>query len=717
MTMSHPQPHLFVHAQLMIGSATLIISLIHLFLGFRGIRRSLNIPFALASLLATAEAFTGPGRYLSLTVEDAVHWSKLSWGAEILFGVALVWFARAFAGIRDRRIPLLISSAALVPLIVNWWLPYGFRFRSMPALKSFRLPWGDEITALVGDTAAWLVFLNLLVLCMAVYLGAAGVRLWRTEGARNQALLFTVGVAPFLLLAAPHGFAVISGWVRPPVFYVFGFFCVVLTMSYGLIQNIVRSFELDREVDVKERRWRTLLDNFSLLALGCNREGLIEYVNPFLVRTTGFGEADLLGRPWNVLFPTAELPTLREVFRAAMKGEARPYLQTGVVTRSDGQRQVIWSTILLHGTDNRIEGTLSVGSDITERVQAELARDQASAQLAAMKERLEQENQYLKLEYLEPIEKTEIIGESDAIRYVLHKISQVAATDVTVLIEGETGVGKELVARAIHKGSPRSKMPFIRVNCAALPSTLIDSELFGHEKGAFTGADRARQGRFELADGGSLFLDEIGELPLDVQSKLLRVLQEDEFDRVGGTKTLKANVRLITATNRSLRKEVDAGRFREDLYYRILGFPITVPPLRERRSDIPVLIECFTQRLSRKHGRSITEIPVRVVRQLTDCDWRGNVRELETVIERAVITSRGQTLSLPQDFSLPRETAAHVSNMLPLTLEDMERNHIVQVLQQTRGRISGEGGAAQLLGINPSTLRSRMVKLGIHKPG
>ncbi len=255
------------------------------------------------------------------------------------------------------------------------------------------------------------------------------------------------------------------------------------------------------------------------------------------------------------------------------------------------------------------------------------------------------------------------------------------------------------------------------MNCAALPTTLIDTELFGHEKGSFTGADRSRQGRFELAEGGTLFLDEIAELPMEVQSKLLRVLQEGEFDRVGGTKTRKANVRLITATNRNLRKEVEAGRFREDLYFRILGFPISVPPLRDRRSDIPALIEHFTQQLSCKHGRPITEIPNKVVRRLTECEWRGNVRELENVIERAVITSRGQTLSLPEDFSIPHKTVAQASDQPPLTLEEMERSHIRQVLLQTGGRVSGETGAAQLLGINPSTLRSRMAKLGIHKSG
>ena len=413
----------------------------------------------------------------------------------------------------------------------------------------------------------------------------------------------TIALTPLFLVVYPHGLMVNRGWIKPPTYYAFGFLAAVGVMSFGLLADAIRSRSLADEVMSKERRWRSLLDSFSLLAIGCNREGLIEYVNPFLLRTTGFGQAELLGRPWSVLFPPAELPALEAVFQAGIAGDPKPYLQTGLVTRSGESRQAIWSTILLYGPDNRIEGTLSVGSDITDRVQAEHSRDLAIQELAALKERLEEENHYLKLEYLQPIEKTDLIGESDAIRYVLHKISQAAPAEVTVLIEGETGVGKELVARAIHKGSPRSRMPFIRVNCAALPATLIESELFGHEKGSFTGADRNRQGRFELAEGGTLFLDEIGELPLDVQAKLLRVLQEGEFDRVGGTKTRKANVRLIAATNRNLRRDVTAGRFREDLYFRLFVFPITVPPLRDRRGDIPLLIEYFTHQLSGKHGR------------------------------------------------------------------------------------------------------------------
>jgi len=296
---------------------------------------------------------------------------------------------------------------------------------------------------------------------------------------------------------------------------------------------------------------------------------------------------------------------------------------------------------------------------------------------------------------------------------VLQKIKQVAPTDATVLIEGETGVGKELVARALHEDSQRARYPFVRVNCAALAPTLIESELFGHEKGAFTGADRLRKGRFELAEGGTLFLDEIGELSLELQSKLLRVLQGGEYERVGGSDTRKANVRIVAATNRQLQREIAARRFREDLFYRLQIYPISIPPLRERREDIPLLVEHFARRLTGKHGKTIDEIPGHVMRRLADWDWPGNVRELENVIERAVIITRGRVLAFPGEFAVAHKIT-ELSVMPNLTtMSEMERKHIIRVLDHTHGRIAGEGGAAEILGLHPNTLRSRMAKLRI----
>lgn len=346
---------------------------------------------------------------------------------------------------------------------------------------------------------------------------------------------------------------------------------------------------------------------------------------------------------------------------------------------------------------------------------AEHARDEAVKELLDLKCRLETENTCLKLDMEETADDTDIIGQSDAIRYVLYKIKQVAPTDATVLIEGETGVGKELVARALHEDSQRARYPFVRVNCAALAPTLIESELFGHERGAFTGADRSRKGRFELAEGGTLFLDEIGELSVELQSKLLRVLQGGEYERVGGCETRKANVRIIAATNRQLQREIAIGRFREDLFYRLQIYPISVPPLRERREDIPLLAEHFTRRLACKHGKTIEEIPGYIMRRFTEWDWPGNVRELENVIERAVIITRGHVLAFPNGFAV-----AHKIMELPVvenfaTMSDMERKHIARVLDHTQGRIAGEGGAAEILGIHPNTLRSRMAKLGIRR--
>jgi transcriptional regulator with GAF, ATPase, and Fis domain len=346
-------------------------------------------------------------------------------------------------------------------------------------------------------------------------------------------------------------------------------------------------------------------------------------------------------------------------------------------------------------------------------LRAERARDDALKELIALKSRLETENTFLKLEIEDSAEDKRLIGQSDAVRYVLQKIKQVAPTDATVLIEGETGVGKELVARALHEDSQRARYPFVKVNCAALAPTLIESELFGHEKGAFSSADRLRKGRFELANGGTLFLDEIGELSLELQSKLLRVLQEGEYERVGGSETRKANVRIIAATNRQLQREIVAGRFREDLFYRLQIYPISVPALRERPEDIPLLVEHFTRRLAAKHGKTIEEIPGHLMRRFADWDWPGNIRELANVIERAVIVTCGRVLAYPGDFTTIHKAPDLTASATILTMSDMERKHIIGVLDHTRGRVAGEGGAAELLGLHPNTLRSRMAKLGI----
>ena len=312
-----------------------------------------------------------------------------------------------------------------------------------------------------------------------------------------------------------------------------------------------------------------------------------------------------------------------------------------------------------------------------------------------------------------------MIGDSPGVRRVREQIAQVAPTDSTVLIEGETGSGKELVARAIHAASRRGDRPLIALNCAALPRDLVESELFGHEKGAFTGAAQQRRGRFELADGGTLFLDEVGELPLEVQAKLLRVLQDGEFQRLGGTRSLRTDVRLIAATNRSLRAEADAGRFRPDLYYRLNVFPIGLPPLRERRADIPALVRHFAAKAARKLGRTLDGIAPQFVAQAQGYDWPGNIRELENLVERALIMSGASTLDASALLVPPAKEAAvppGTRQGAASSLEEVERAHIRQVLEATRWRIEGESGAARVLGLKPSTLRARMRKLGIRKP-
>jgi formate hydrogenlyase transcriptional activator len=341
----------------------------------------------------------------------------------------------------------------------------------------------------------------------------------------------------------------------------------------------------------------------------------------------------------------------------------------------------------------------------------------AYREISALKARLQEENVYLQEEIRQQHNFKEIIGGSPALKQVLRQVETVASTDSTVLILGETGTGKELIARAIHNLSTRRERTLVKLNCAAIPTGLLESELFGHEKGAFTGAINQRLGRFELAHKGTLFLDEVGDIPLELQPKLLRVLQEQEFERLGSTRTQKVDVRLIAATNVNLEQLVADKQFRSDLYYRLNVFPIVIPPLRERREDIPVLTRWFTQKFASRMRKPIHSIPARTLSALADYHWPGNVRELENLIERAVILSPGPELqvSLPETRALAVAAAAEVTNQ-SMNFEEAERAHILRVLSDTNWIIGGPRGAASRLGLNRSTLRSKMGKLGIIRP-
>ena len=350
--------------------------------------------------------------------------------------------------------------------------------------------------------------------------------------------------------------------------------------------------------------------------------------------------------------------------------------------------------------------------DITARKITELNLTAALSEIQKLKEQLEAERAYLQEEIKLQYNHENIVGGSNEINYVFYKVEQIAPSDTTVLILGETGTGKELVARAIHGLSLRRHRALIKINCATLPSNLIESELFGHEKGAYTGAHDTQLGRFEVANGATLFLDEIGELPLDLQPKLLRVIEDGEFERLGSSQTTKIDVRIIAATNRNLEEEVGRGRFREDLWYRLNVFPITLPPLRDRVDDIPLLVDFYVKNISKRMGKSIESIPRTVMDTLQDYHWPGNVRELENVLERAVINSSGPKLHLVDELKKPHKDLTTAQK----TLDEVERDYIVHVLEQTHWRVSGKNGAAEILGLDRSTLRARMRKLGILKP-
>ena len=469
-----------------------------------------------------------------------------------------------------------------------------------------------------------------------------------------------------------------------------------------------------------EDRFRIMADSAPVMIWMAGTNKLCEYFNQRWLDFTGRTFEQELGNGWAQGVHPKDLDRCIEIYHKSFDAR-REFTMEYRLRRSDGEyRWVLDNGVPRFEADGTFVGYIGSCIDITERKQAEKNLTSAVEEIRGLKERLEEENLYLKEEISEVKGFEEIVGQSDALKYVLTRVEQVAKTDATVLVQGETGVGKELIARAIHENSPRSNGPYVKVNCASLPEALVESELFGHEKGAFTGADRQRKGRFELADHGTILLDEVGELPLGTQAKLLGVLQEAEFERVGGSATIKVSVRVIAATNRRLHEDVSAGRFRQDLFYRLNVYPVTIPPLRQRREDIPLLVGHYVRQFAERLGKSISEVPAQVVREFTEYDWPGNIRELKNVVERAVIVSSDRVLRLPEPLVQTTVASAEKGKTLKeairvSTLDEAEREHILRALEATGWRIEGPKGAAAMLEIHPSTLRFRMKRLGLTK--
>lgn len=429
-------------------------------------------------------------------------------------------------------------------------------------------------------------------------------------------------------------------------------------------------------------------------------------VNSAASKALGYSKAELLGKTGSDINPDFTINKSQKIWSETRKTQASVF--ETMHRKKNGDTFPVEITNNVFEYEGK-EFRCSIVRNISERLKKRQEILEALAEVERLKNQLENENVYLKEEIKLSHNFDEIISQNKNYHKLLHQVEQVAHSDATVLITGESGTGKELLARAVHHLSGRKDRPLVKINCAALPTNLIESELFGHEKGAFTGAIARKIGRFELADKGTVFLDEIGELPLELQPKLLRVLQEGELERLGGTKTIQVEVRVIAATNRELEKEIINGNFREDLFYRLNVFPIHSPPLRERPEDIPLLVNHFVSKYSKKLGKKVKTISQKTMDRLTRYDWPGNIRELQNLVERGMIISQSNQLTIG-DW-LPNKAQKN-SNTL-LSMEEMEKTHIIRALELTQGKVSGSNGAAQLLKMNAKTLDSRMRKFNI----
>jgi PAS domain S-box-containing protein len=500
-------------------------------------------------------------------------------------------------------------------------------------------------------------------------------------------------------------------------------------IEYDPEGRFLRTIAMYAEITDQARaafKYRDLYRSTPAMLHTLDADGNIQTVTDHWLQKLGYSREEVLGRPVTDFYSEAD----RRRFSGTRLAEA---INRGQFTNVDRQMvtkdgrvlDIVMSSISHRDSRGNVDQLLVASKDVTERKRAEARLRRTLAENARLREELEQERDYLREEVNVAMNMGRIVGTSPSLRHMLKRVEAVADTPATVLLQGESGVGKELVAHAIHARSSRSEGPLVKVNCASIPKELFESEFFGHVKGAFTGAHRDRIGRFQLADGGTIFLDEVSEIPLELQGKLLRVLQESEFERVGDDVTRSVDVRVIAATNRNLERHIVDGHFREDLFYRLSVFPIEVPPLRDRGDDVIQLAQDFLTKACKDFGREPMTLTRGQANKLRAYDWPGNVRELKNVIERAVILSRGNVLrleaSLPEAATGGPDTAA-VSSAAPefLTEQEMrefQKNNTIAALKQANWRVSGASGAADLLGIKPTTLADRIRTFGIRKPG
>jgi len=493
----------------------------------------------------------------------------------------------------------------------------------------------------------------------------------------------------------------------------------------GSITDITSRKKAEEEILSSEERFRNLIEQSPMPIEVLSLDGRILQSNPSWRELWGVdevGAAETMEKYNMLTDPQLKKLGINHLVEKAFSGEPiilPPIIYDANETAEDFEIENLiglktsWIQCHLYpikDKDGKVVNIINTYVDISDQKNVEVELRNAYEEIKNLKEKLEAESAYLQDEIKLEHNFENIIGQSEALKYVLHRVEQVAPTDSPVLILGETGTGKELMARALHELSTHGKRALVKVNCAALPGELIESELFGREKGAFTGATRTQVGRFELAKGSTLFLDEIGELPLELQAKLLRVLESGEFERLGSPLTLRSDARIIAATSRVLEEEVRRGRFREDLWYRLKVFPITVPPLREHPEDIPLLVKWFLDQFARKMGKRTAEIPKRTMQMLQSYPWPGNVRELKHAVESALITAQGKKLN----FELPRIADTALSDFK--SFEEMERDYILRVLKARNWKIGGKNSAALTLGMHVNTLRGRMKKLGIKRP-